>query len=392
MAAPAPAPAPVNLDYAASTPMRPEAVEAQASYDRSDIAGANPNSLHTLGRRAALALEGARRDVAASLGPRVRSHEIVFTGGGTEANHLALLGIAEGVRDRDRRRCRVVVSAIEHDSVLDNLGQLRDAGFEVSTVAPDPSGAVEPDALAAAMGDDVALVSVMLANNETGVVQPVAELARVAHAAGARMHADAIQGYLHVPVDVDALGVDALSVAGHKVGAPVSIGALYLRSRTPLRPQVLGGGQESGRRAGTQDVRSALALAAVARALAPSVERERARLRELSDGLYERLCAHPSIVPTMGDWAHTDRLPGLVSVAVLGADSEDLILQLDARGFAVSAGSACSSGANDTSHVLRAMGLPRHAALGALRISFDDRVDPESLARFADALLDLASR
>ena len=245
--------------------MRSVAIEAQADYDRSDIAGANPNSLHTLGRRAALALEGARRDIAASLGPRVRSHEIVFTGGGTEANHLALLGIAEGARDRDRRRNRVVVSAIEHDSILDNLGLLRDAGFDVTTVTPDSSGVVSPDTLARAIDDGVALVSIMLANNETGVIQPVADLARVAHGAGARFHIDAIQGYLHIPIDVDELGVDALTLAGHKVGAPVSIGALYLRSRTPLRPQLFGGGQESGRRPGTQDVRSALALSAVAR-------------------------------------------------------------------------------------------------------------------------------
>lgn len=369
--------------------MRSVAIEAQADYDRSDIAGANPNSLHTLGRRAALALEGARRDIAASLGSRVRSHEIVFTGGGTEANHLALLGIAEGVRDRDRRRNRVVVSAIEHDSILDNLGLLRDAGFDVTTVRPDSSGVVSPDALARAIDEGVALVSVMLANNETGVIQPVADLARVAHAAGARFHMDAIQGYLHIPIDVDELGVDALTLAGHKVGAPVSIGALYLRSRTPLRPQLFGGGQESSRRPGTQDVRSALALSAVARMLAPTVEQDRIRLQQHADALYRRLCEHPSIVATMGDWEHVDRLPGLVSVAVLGADSEELILQLDARGFAVSAGSACSSGSNDASHVLTAMGLPKDRALGALRISFDDRVDVRDLNRFADALLGL---
>ena len=381
--------APVNLDYAASTPMRDVAIEAQAAYDRSEIAGANPNSLHSLGRRAALSLEQARRDVARSLGGRVRSHEVVFTGGGTEANHLALLGIPEGVRDRDRGRNRVIVSAIEHDSILDNLRLLREAGFEVTVVSPDSTGVIAPEALSAVIGEDVALVSVMLANNETGVIQPISGLAAIAHEAGAHIHVDAIQGYLHVPIDVDELAVDALSIAGHKVGAPVSIGALYLRSRTPLRPQLYGGHQESGRRPGTQDVRAAVALAAVARALAPRVAQDRARLKAYSDELYRRLCEHPSISATMGDWGAVDRLPGLVSIAVRDLDSEELILQLDARGFAVSAGSACSSATNDASHVLTAMGLSKDRALGALRISFDDRVDEGDLSRFADALLGL---
>lgn len=369
--------------------MRDVAIEAQAAYDRSEIAGANPNSLHSLGRRAALSLEQARRDVARSLGGRVRSHEVVFTGGGTEANHLALLGIPEGVRDRDRGRNRVIVSAIEHDSILDNLRLLREAGFEVTVVSPDSTGVIAPEALSAVIGEDVALVSVMLANNETGVIQPISGLAAIAHEAGAHIHVDAIQGYLHVPIDVDELAVDALSIAGHKVGAPVSIGALYLRSRTPLRPQLYGGGQESGRRPGTQDVRAAVALAAVARALAPRVAQDRARLKAYSDELYRRLCEHPSISATMGDWGAVDRLPGLVSIAVRDLDSEELILQLDARGFAVSAGSACSSATNDASHVLTAMGLSKDRALGALRISFDDRVDEGDLSRFADALLGL---
>lgn len=381
---------PVNLDYAASTPLRPEAVAAQAAYDASPIAGANPNSLHTLGRRAATALEGARRSVARSLGARVRPGEVVFTGGGTEANHLALMGLAEGARDRDRGRTRVIVSAIEHDSILDNLPSLRARGFTVDTVRPRRCGSVDPAELEALLANDVALVSIMLANNETGAVQSVRELAARAHARGALFHTDAIQGYLHIPFDVDDLGVDALSLAGHKVGGPVACGALYLRSRTPLCPQVLGGGQEAGRRAGTQDVRAAVALAAVADALAPGVEKDRERLAALSDRLYGRLCSHPAIEATVGDWAAVDRLPGIVSVTVGGHETEELVLQLDAAGFEVSGGSACSSGSLDASHVLLAMGIPRDRALGSLRISFDDRVDPADLDRFADALTGLA--
>lgn len=379
----------VNLDYAASTPMRPEAIAAQAAYDASDIAGANPNSLHSLGRKAALELERCRRDIAGTLGRRVRSSEVVFTGGGTEANHLALLGMAEGARERDRRRTRVLVSAIEHDSMLDNLSALRARGFTVDTLAPDARGVVDAGEVEARLAEDVALVTVMLANNETGVVQPISAIAKAAHAAGALMHTDAIQGYLHIPFDVDDLGVDALSLAGHKIGGPVGIGVLYLRSRTPLRPQVLGGGQESGRRAGTQDLRAIVALAAAAGALHPRVGEDAARIRSLADGLYGRLCADPRVRPTMGDWTGVRRLPGIVSITVDDHDSEELVLKLDAAGFEVSGGSACSSASLDASHVLTAMGIPRERALGALRISFDDRVDPDDLDRFADALLGL---
>lgn len=379
----------VNLDYAASTPMRPEAVQAQADYDASRLAGVNPNSLHSLGRQAAIRLEECRRAVAASLGTRVRASEIVFTGGGTEANVLALLGIAQAVRERDRGRSRVIVSAVEHDSILDNLPLLRADGFTVDVIKPDSTGRIDPSSLERLISSDVALVSVMLANNETGVVQPIADLARIAHGAGARMHSDAIQGWLHIPFDVSALGVDALSLAGHKVGGPVGIGALYLKSRTPIRARSFGGGQEGGLRPGTQDLRAIVALAAAASALRPLVVHHREQVGSLANGLYTRLCAHPRIHATMGDWASVERLPGIVSIYVDGIDSEELILQLDGRGYEVSAGSACSSASLDASHVLRAMGIPLEKALGSLRISFDDRVEPDSLERFAQALFEV---
>ena len=379
----------VNLDYAASTPMRPEAVQAQADYDASRLAGVNPNSLHSLGRQAAIRLEECRRAVAASLGARVRASEIAFTGGGTEANVLALLGIAQAVRERDRGRSRVIVSAIEHDSILDNLPLLRADGFTVDVIKPDSTGRIDPSSLERLISSDVALVSVMLANNETGVVQPIADLARIAHGAGARMHSDAIQGWLHIPFDVSALGVDALSLAGHKVGGPVGIGALYLKSRTPIRARSFGGGQEGGLRPGTQDLRAIVALAAAASALRPLVVHHREQVGSLANGLYTRLCAHPRIHATMGDWTSVERLPGIVSIYVDGIDSEELILQLDGRGYEVSAGSACSSASLDASHVLRAMGIPREKALGSLRISFDDRVEPDSLERFAQALFEV---
>lgn len=380
---------PVNLDYAASTPMRAEALLAQREYDDSELAGVNPNSLHSLGRKAAARLEVARREIARSFGARVRPSEIILTNGGTEANQLALLGLAEGARQRDRKRNRVIVSAIEHDSILDNLPLLRAAGFTVDLVQPCRAGYIEPAALIELLGDDVALVSIMAANNETGVVQPIRELATGAHTEGALFHTDAIQGYLHIPLDATELGVDAMSVAAHKIGGPVASGALYVKTRTPLRPRIFGGGQEAGRRAGTQDLRTQLAFAAAARTLAPHVAQEREKLQALSDKLYATLTAHPRVHATMGDYAHADRLPGMVSIYIDGMDSEELIIKLDAAGFEVSAGSACSSGSMDPSHVLSAMGIGREQALGALRISFDDRVNPTDLDNFAQTLLSI---
>lgn len=381
----------VNLDYAASTPMRPEAIQAQRDYDESDLAGVNPNSLHSLGRKAASELESVRRTIAGTFGSRVRPNEIILTAGGTEANQLALLGIAEGVRLREGKRNRVIVSSIEHDSMLDNIPLLHAAGFTVDYLTPNRQGAVSKEALSDIIDDDVALVSVMLANNETGVVQPIRDLAAIAHRHGAFFHSDAIQGYLHIPFDVADLGVDAMSVAGHKIGGPVASGALYLKSRTPLRPRIFGGGQEAGRRAGTQDLRTQVAFAAAADTVHKDVAANEAHELELSNALYKELLKHPSIHATVGDPFSIPRLPGIVSIYVDGFDSEELILQLDSRGFEVSAGSACSSGSMDPSHVLTAMGIPREHALGSLRISFDDRVRPQDLEDFAHALIDVVA-
>lgn len=377
----------VYLDHAASSPLRPEALEAERAYDASEIAGANPNSLHSLGRAAARALDGARRDLVGCLDGRFRPADVTFTSGGTESNNLAVLGLAEGARGRDSRRRRVVLSAIEHDSVLDLVGPLHDRGFEVDLVRPDRSGAVAPDALGALLDETCALVSVMYANNETGVIQPVPELARAAHARGALFHTDAVQALGHVPLDLAE--VDAVSVAAHKLGGPVGVGALACRGRVPLRPLSFGGGQEQGRRAGTQDVRGALAFAAAARACGARLDETRALVAGRAERLVGRLCAPGTgIVPTTDAG---ERLPGIVSVMAPGLDSETMILALDQAGFEVSAGSACSSGSLDASHVLLAMGIPREEALGSLRISFDERVDEGDLERFSDTLVTIVA-
>lgn len=380
----------VYLDYAASAPMVPEAKAAEAAYAEAPYAGANPNSLHTLGREAAMALEGGRREIAKALGGGFRPGEIVFTSGGTESNNLALYGIAEGARTRDRKRTRVVVSAIEHDSELDVVPALKDRGFVVTLVRPGRDGRIAPEELERAVGPDCALVSIMSANNETGVIQPVAELAEIAHKAGALMHTDAVQAFGRIPLAIDTC--DAVSIAAHKIGGPVGIGALALRMRCPFRPQNFGGGQEAGKRPGTQDVRGALAFAAAAKAQTDHLAERRSACAAKANRLFQKICAPGTgIQPTTTAQIDDTRLPGMVSIYVPGLDSETLILKLDQKGFEVSAGSACSSGSLDPSHVLSAMGIARNDALGALRISFDERVSDEDLDRFADALIGIVA-
>lgn len=377
------------LDYAASAPACEASLAAERAYEDTPYAGANPNSLHTMGRQAARALDGARTELARALGGKFRPSDVTFTSGGTESNNLALWGLAEGARGKARRRTRVVLSAIEHDSVLDVAPSLRDRGFEVVFAPANREGVVTAEAVESFMGPDVALVSVMSANNETGIVQPIGAIAKVVHSAGALMHTDAVQAFGRIKLQLS--DVDAVSIAAHKIGGPVGVGALAVRNRVPLRPQSFGGGQEQGRRAGTQDVRGALAFAAAAAACAKRLDENAELVATRAQRLQERLCApgtgiHPTVDVPYG----AGRLPGLVSLLVDKLDSETLVLKLDEAGFEVSAGSACSSGSLDPSHVLLAMGIPRNVAFNSLRVSFDERVDEEALMRFADALLRLA--
>ena len=378
------------LDYAASAPLAEVARAAEKAYEEAPYAGANPNSLHTMGRLAARALDGARTDLARCLGGRFRPSDVTFTSGGTESNNLALWGLAEGARGRDRRRTRVVLSAIEHDSVLDVAPSLRDRGFEVVLAPANREGVVTAEAVQALMGPDVALVSVMSANNETGIVQPIGAIAKVAHKAGALMHTDAVQAFGRIALEL--ADVDAVSIAAHKIGGPVGVGALAVRNRVPLRPQSFGGGQEQGRRAGTQDVRGALAFAAAAVACTNALQSNARLVAARAQALQDRLCAPGTGIHATVDTAYGQgRLPGLVSLLVDKLDSETMVLKLDEAGFEVSAGSACSSGSLDPSHVLLAMGIPRNEAFNSLRVSFDERVNEEDLMRFADALLRLVA-
>lgn len=376
------------FDCAASCPPTDACRAAFAAYDAQPWAGANPNSLHSFGREAFAALERARADLARCLGAR-RPSEVVLTGGGTESNNLALEGLVRAVlRTSKGARRRVLVSAVEHDSVLDCAAHLSHLDVSVERVPVTPAGVVDLEMFKEMLGPDVALVSVMAANNETGVLQPVAEVARLAHAAGALVHTDAVQAFGHVPFNASGLGVDAASVAAHKLGGPVGVGALYLRARTPFEPIAHGGGQEAGLRPGTQDVRGACAFAAVARDALERLDEDAKRMRLCAGALIEGCCHGEGAPARLTVEAPRDErfLPGVVHLLVPGHQTEGLVLALDERGFAVSGGSACSSGSLEPSHVLVAMGVPRDLAYCALRVSFDSRCTESDCAALAHAV------
>ena len=369
----------VYLDYAATAPLIEEAAQSMAPYmqpGRANIAyGGNANSLHVPGRAAFAALEDARRRIARALGAQ-RPDELILTSGATEADNAALFGLANAAVAARRRAGagdftpHVVVSAIEHDAVLAPAKRLEQQGFRVTRVAPNRAGFITPEALAAVLDANTVLVSVMTANSELGSIQPVAELAKAAHAAGALFHTDATQALGKTSVDVRAWGCDAASFSAHKVGGPKGIGALYVKARTPFDAYLLGGGQEAGRRSGTQNVAGAAGFAAAVEAAQANQPAETQRLAALRDKLYAALAATPGVHPTV-DVApgSTEYLPNIVHVLVDALESETLILRFDMRGFGVSGGSACSSHSLEPSHVLRAIGIGDDAAHGALRIS-----------------------
>lgn len=385
----------VYLDWAATAPLCEEAALAVAPYQvpgRANLAvGGNANSLHAPGRAAFAALEDARRSLARDLGAS-RPDEIVLMSGATEADDAALLGIARAAAAERRRRGgdfvpHVVTTAVEHDAVLAPARRLEAEGFRVTRLAPNRQGFVEPAALEAVLDEDAVLVSVQAANSEVGSIQPIAALARAAHGAGALFHTDAVQALGKAPVDVGAWGVDAASFSAHKVGGPKGVGALYLRARTPFEPQAIGGGQESGRRSGTQNVAGAVGFAAAVHAACGLQEREAARLSALRDRLYAGLAAHDAVEATV-DVApgSVEFLPNIVHVLVRGLESETLILRFDLRGFGVSGGSACSSHSLAPSHVLHALGIDDDRAHGALRISMGRYTTERDIDAFLGAV------
>jgi cysteine desulfurase len=362
----------IYLDHNATSPLRPEARAALLRHLA--VPQGNPSSVHAFGHAARMALESARQQVARLLG--AGPEEIVLTSGATEANNLALYGAALRPGGGPRR---IVSSAIEHPSVLAVLGDLAERGSEVARVPPDRSGVVPAEAVLDAARPGTALVSLMLANNEIGTLQPVAEVGPELRRRGILFHCDAAQGAGKVPIDVGALGVDLLSIAGHKFGGPQGTGALFARRGLVLSPHLRGGGQELHRRAGTENVAGAAALGAAAEAARLGLADEAPRVAALRDRLEASLLVRLPAMRVNG--AGAPRVPNTTSLAFEGVAGESLVIALDLEGFAVSAGSACSAGTIRRSHVLEAMGLAE-ASRSSIRVS----LGPETTVAEIDAL------
>lgn len=350
------------FDYAATTPIDERVLEAMMPFF-SDRFG-NANSLHTVGRDAYRALEDARERFAKGIGT-ANPVEVVFTSGGTESANAALLGILAGVAPDGRGH--LIVSAFEHYAVLHSAEWLEKRGYDVTMLAPRADGHIRADDLRQAMRPDTKLVSVMHGNNEIGTINDIGALARVAHEQGAYMHTDAAQTLGKIPFDIEELGADAASFSSHKIYGPKGVGALYLRRGTPFETQARGGGQEFRKRAGTQNIPGVVGFAAALGLMLAEQPAEMERLATLRDRLIEGVTtALENTKPTASEDA---RLPNIAPLLIRGVEGEAMLLQLDAKGIAVSTGSACSSGSLEPSHVLRSIGCPQEIAHGSLRLS-----------------------
>ena len=367
----------IYLDEAATTPLKRDVLAAMGPYLGPEFG--NPSSHHEVGEAALRALDQARADVASMLG--ARPGEITFTSGGTESDNAAVKGIALA----EPRGRHIVISAVEHPAVLESAAFLGRTGFEVTTLGVDHDGRVSPDDLAAALRDDTTLVSIQLANNEVGTIQPIAELAALTGERGVPFHTDAVQAAGWLDLDVTRLGVQALSISGHKLGAPKGVGVLYVSRRTPVEPLIHGGGQESGRRSGTENVAGAVGLAAALRLASGDADEVIAR----RDAFIARV---ESEVPGAELTGHrTERLPGSASFVFPGTSGESILLDLERRGIVCSSGSACAAGSDEPSHVLTAMGYDRETAQTAVRFTFGRATTDADLEEAADALVAVMS-
>jgi len=346
--------------------------------------GYNPSSLHAEGRQARAALDDARDRVAAALGAARK--EIVFTGSGSEADTLAIAGLAHAAPERRH----LVTSAIEHHAVLNTLAALEEAGYEITRVPVDSRGLIELDAFAASLRPDTLLASVMLANNEIGVIEPVAALAATAHERGILFHADAVQAAPWLPVQPRELGADLLSISAHKCYGPKGVGALYVREGVALAPLIYGGGQEFGLRSGTENVAGVVGLATALEVAQGGVAERAARIGALRDRLEAAVVGHIEEVRVNG--AGAPRLPNNLNVSFSGIDSEALLMGLDLEGVAVSAGSACTSGALEPSHVIAALGAAPRWRQGVIRFSLGDTTTAAEIDRVAEILTRLVPR
>ena len=349
----------VYVDHGATTPTDPRVVEAMLPFFTEKFG--NASSVHQFGQEARDAVDQARENIAAAIGAKLQ--EIVFTSGATEADNFAILGAAEANEARGRH---IITSAVEHHAVLEPCRFLQSRGFDITIAPVDRYGRVDPDDVRKAIRDDTILISIMHSNNEIGTFEPVAEIGRIARERGILMHTDATQSVGIVPVNVDALHVDLLSMSAHKRYGPKGVGALYIRKGAEVARIQHGGSHERNRRAGTENVPAIVGFGTAVKIALETMDEEAARLRGMRDRLIEGLAriedAHLNGHPT-------DRLPGNVNFSFAGTDSESILMALDFRGVAASSGSACTSGSLEPSHVLTAIGLPPEVAAGTVRLT-----------------------
>ena len=372
----------IYLDYASNTPLLPEVKQAMVAW--LDQFG-NPSSLHAFGREANQALEQARRQVASLI--NASPEEIYFTSCGTESNNWAIKGLLAANK---RKGNHLIVSSIEHPSILLVAKRLEREGYDVTYLPVTREGVVEPGALKAALKPTTVLASVMYANGEIGTIEPIAELARVAHEAGALFHTDAVASVGYVPVDVKELGVDALSLAANQFYGPAGAAALYLRDDVRVLPHLEGGGQETGARSGTENVLAIVGMGVAAELAKPQMAARMAHVSRLRDRLKEGILERVEGIRLNGSW--TLRLPHNLHVCIEGVSSESLVLGLDQEGLAVGIGSACNSKAMRPSHVLKALGMSDEEAKGALLFSVGVQTTEQEIEVYLDVLPKVVSR
>jgi len=351
----------IYLDHNATTPLLPAVIERMMAVLRDEFG--NPSSVHHFGQQAKALLDDARSEVANLIG--AEPSEVLFTSGGTEADNIAIRGAAEALETTGRRH--LVASAIEHEAVLNTLKALAKRGWRTTLLTVDQSGIASPAALREALAEDTAVVSVMHANNEIGTIQPIAELARLAHERGALFHTDAVQSAGKIAVDVKALGVDLLSMSAHKFYGPKGVGALWIRRGLRVMPILTGGRQERSRRAGTENVAGIVGMGVAARTASGKMEDEGRRLSALRDRLEAGILR--SVPGTAVNGSASARVPNTTNISFDRTEAESLLIALDLQGVAVSTGSACSSGTLEPSHVLKAMGFNAHRTQNSIRFS-----------------------
>jgi cysteine desulfurase len=373
----------IYLDHASTTPTDPEVVAAMLPWHTEEFG--NPSTVYSLGLTAAQAVQTARESIAGTIG--AEPEEIYFTSGGTESDNWAILGTAEAQQKKGRH---LITSSIEHHAVLGSVEHLEKRGYEVTRIPVDGGGLVDPEHVRRALRPDTVLVSIMHANNEVGTIEPIAEIGEITRQAGVLFHVDAVQTAGKLPLDVDELGVDMLSMSAHKFYGPKGIGLLYLHKRTRITPLLHGGGQEKGRRAGTHNVPGIVGMAKALELATGRMAEDAVREAALRDILWEGLSADIASIYLNGDPGR--RLPNNLNVRLDGIEGESMILMLDMEGICVSSGSACTTGSLEPSHVLLALGIPAEHAHGSLRVTLGRSTTAEDIDHFIKVFPPIVAR